>query len=52
MKNFFQGLGWISEDDTLRAFDIAGKSILVMDETPAIEAIKNCLSEIGIRVSS
>jgi CO dehydrogenase maturation factor len=45
-------LGWIPEDDTLRAFDIAGKSILSMDETPAVKAIKNCLSEIGIGVLS
>lgn len=45
-------LGWIPEDETLRTFDIEGKSILSMDETPAISAIKNCLYEIGIGVSS
>ncbi len=45
-------IGWIPEDDTLRAFDIEGKSILLMNESPALAGLKNCLSEMGILVSS
>jgi CO dehydrogenase maturation factor len=37
-------LGWIPEDDTIRSFDIEGKSILEIDESPAITAVKNCLN--------
>ncbi|MBC2716580.1 MAG: AAA family ATPase [Desulfobacteraceae bacterium] len=44
-------LGWVPEDDTIRSFDIEGKSILEIKDSPAIKSVKNCLSEIGIRVS-
>jgi CO dehydrogenase maturation factor len=44
-------LGWIPEDNTLRSFDIDGRSILEIDDTPAISALKNCLSEIGLKNS-
>lgn len=43
-------LGWIPEDETLRAYDIKGKSILEIQDTPALQAIKNCLSEMEILV--
>lgn len=39
-------LGWIPEDDTIRSFDIEGKSILEINDSPAIQAVKNCLNTI------
>jgi CO dehydrogenase maturation factor len=36
-------LGWIPEDNTIRSFDIDGRSILEIDDSPAIAAVKNCL---------
>lgn len=39
-------LGWIPEDDTIRSFDIDGRSILEIEDSPAVAAVKNCLSEI------
>ena len=44
-------LGWVPEDDTIRSFDIEGKSILEIKDSPAIQAVKNCLYEIGLLVS-
>lgn len=41
-------LGWIPEDDTIRSFDIEGRSILEIDDSPAVAAVKNCLQEMGI----
>ena len=41
-------LGWIPEDDTIRSFDIEGKSILGIDTSPAIAAAENCLNEMGL----
>ncbi|MFZ2632189.1 MAG: AAA family ATPase [Desulfosalsimonadaceae bacterium] len=41
-------LGWIPEDDTIRSFDMAGRSILEIDDSPAFAAVKNCLNEIGL----
>ena len=37
-------LGWIPEDDTIRSFDIEGRSILEIDDSPAFAAVKNCLN--------
>jgi CO dehydrogenase maturation factor len=37
-------IGWVPEDETIRSFDIAGRSILEIDDSPAIAAVKNCLS--------
>lgn len=37
-------LGWIPEDDTIRSFDIDGRSILEIDDSPALAAVKNCLN--------
>lgn len=37
-------LGWIPEDNTIRSFDIDGRSILEIDDSPAIAAVKNCLN--------
>jgi len=45
-------LGWVPEDETIRSYDIAGKSILEIDDSPAMLAVKNCLSEIGLLVTS
>lgn len=42
-------LGWIPEDDTIRSFDIDGLSILEIDESPAIDALENCLNELELR---
>ena len=36
-------LGWIPEDNTIRSFDIAGRSLLEIDDSPAIAAVKTCL---------
>lgn len=41
-------LGWIPEDDTIRTFDIEGKSILEIPDCPAVRASKDCLAEIGL----
>lgn len=41
-------LGWIPEDDTLRSFDIEGRSILEMSESPAIDAVGSCLRELDL----
>lgn len=37
-------LGWIPEDNTIRDFDIDGRSLLEIDDSPAIAAVKNCLN--------
>jgi CO dehydrogenase maturation factor len=37
-------LGWIPEDNTIRSFDIDGRSLLEIDDSPAIAAVKNCLN--------
>ncbi len=42
-------LGWIPEDDTIRSFDIDGRSILEIEDSPAMDAVKNCLSEMGLQ---
>ncbi len=41
-------LGWIPEDNTIRTFDIEGKSILEIPDCPAVRASKDCLDEIGL----
>lgn len=41
-------LGWIPEDDTIRTFDMEGKSILEIEDSPVINAVKNCLGAIGL----
>jgi len=45
-------LGWVPEDDTIRSYDIAGRSILEINDSPTIKSVKNCLSEIGLLVTS
>ena len=37
-------LGWVPEDDSIRSYDIAGRSILEINDTSAIQAVKNCLN--------
>jgi len=37
-------LGWIPEDDTIRSFDIEGRSILEIKDSPAFAAVKSCLN--------
>jgi len=44
-------LGWIPEDDTIRDFDIEGRSILDIDESPALEVVKKYLAAIGLEIS-
>ena len=41
-------LGWIPEDDTIRSFDIDGRSILEIDDSPAVAAVENCLRAMGL----
>ena len=36
------------EDDTIRTFDIEGKSILEIPDCPAVRASKDCLLELGL----
>jgi CO dehydrogenase maturation factor len=37
-------MGWVPEDDTIRSFDIEGRSILEIENSPAVDAVENCLS--------
>lgn len=39
-------LGWIPEDNTIRSYDIEGRSILEIDDSPAFAAVKSCLNAI------
>jgi CO dehydrogenase maturation factor len=48
MPDELVSLGWIPEDNTIRSFDIEGRSILEMEDSPAMDAVKNCLGEIGL----
>lgn len=41
-------LGWVPEDDTIRMFDIEGRSILEAPECAAIQAAKSCIALIGL----
>lgn len=41
-------LGWMPEDDTIRNFDIEGRSILESPDCPAILAVKNCIALLGL----
>ena len=41
-------IGWIPEDDTIRSFDIQGKSILEIPDCPAMLASENCLAVMGL----
>jgi len=41
-------LGWIPEDDTIRSFDIEGRSILEINDSQALTAVENCLMEMGL----
>lgn len=36
-------LGWIPEDDAVRSCDMEGRSILEMEDSPALAAVKSCL---------
>jgi CO dehydrogenase maturation factor len=44
-------LGWVPEDDTIRTFDIEGRSLLETPDCPAILAVKNCIALLGLPVS-
>jgi CO dehydrogenase maturation factor len=48
MPDELVSLGWIPEDDTIRSFDIEGRSILEIEDSPALAAVENCLAEIGL----
>ncbi|MDZ7832445.1 MAG: AAA family ATPase [Desulfobacterales bacterium] len=41
-------LGWIPEDEMIRQGDMAGTSLLETEDGPAMDAIRQCLSEIKI----
>ncbi|MGD9975527.1 MAG: AAA family ATPase [Desulfatirhabdiaceae bacterium] len=45
-------LGWIPEDDTIRSYDIDGRSILEIDDSPVITAMKNSLAKIGLQIAA
>lgn len=51
IPNELNCLGWIPEDDTIRSFDIEGKSILEAPDCPAIRAAKSCIALLGLSVS-
>ena len=44
-------LGWIPEDDLIRASDIEGKSLLDINASTALAALERCLAEIDIPIS-
>jgi CO dehydrogenase maturation factor len=44
----FPFLGWVPESDFIREFDMQGRSILEMEETQSIRAVKSCLAHMGI----
>ena len=39
-------LGWVPEDETVRTFDIEGRSLLEMQDCPAIRATKSCIARL------
>jgi CO dehydrogenase maturation factor len=41
-------LGWVPEDDTIRTFDIEGRSILETPDCPAVQAAKSCIALMGL----
>lgn len=43
-------LGFIPEDDLIRQFDMEGKSLLDLPDTPALSAIRECLQGMAISV--
>lgn len=44
----FNILGLVPEDDTIRHFDIEGKSLLELPDCPALTAIRRCLAGMGL----
>ena len=44
-------LGWVPEDDTIRTFDIEGRSILETPDCPAVQAAKSCMALMSLPVS-
>jgi CO dehydrogenase maturation factor len=44
----FSFLGWVPESDFIREFDMQGRSILEMEETQSIRAVKLCLERMEI----
>lgn len=45
-------LGWIPEDNTIRTFDIEGRSILEAPDSQAVLAAKDCMASLGITGNS
>lgn len=45
-------LGWVPEDETIRKNDMDGGSILEINDTPALQSVKKCLSDMEILASS
>ncbi|MCU0598538.1 MAG: AAA family ATPase [Desulfobacterales bacterium] len=43
MPDELVSLGWIPEDNAIRSFDMDGRSILELENSPAMDAVKNCL---------
>ena len=39
-------LGWVPEDETVRTFDIEGRSLLEMQDCPALRATKSCIARL------
>ncbi len=43
-------LGTVPEDDSVRRFDMEGRSILGIGESPAARAVRECMSRLGLDV--
>jgi CO dehydrogenase maturation factor len=41
-------IGWVPEDDTIRSFDIEGRSILEIPDCPAVRALRKCLTAVEL----
>lgn len=41
-------VGWIPEDDTIRSYDIEGRSIMTLPECPALNALEETIDKVGI----
>ena len=41
-------IGWVPEDDTIRSFDIEGRSILEIPDCPAARALRKCLTAVEL----
>jgi CO dehydrogenase maturation factor len=45
-------IGWVPEDDTIRSFDMEGRSILKIPDCPAVRALRKCLTAVDLLPSA